>query len=141
MSDSENVGQTVPVSVDRTSTADISVTSANGDVSHTAEQSALRVVSKALVTQVPKMMTEIADQRIAKADEQRQAKEDARSIKRNRNRMYTLFFALFASVIITYCLSTALKGTYLGTTFGPYSFAITILFDSGLTVWAYWHRY
>jgi len=100
-----------------------------------------RVLAQAINVQVPKIAAEIAQQEIESADKQRQAKEDARSIKRNKNRMYTLFFALFCSVIITYALSTALRGTYIGTTFGPYSFAITILFDSALTVWAYWHRY
>jgi hypothetical protein len=104
------------------------------------ETIALRVTAKA-ANAFPAVASEVAAREIATADKNRQNKEDARSIKRNRNRMYTLVFALFCSIIVTYLLSTMLKGTYIGSTFGPYSFAITILFDSGLTFWAYWHRY
>lgn len=117
---------------------DRTITEADGS---TEELKAERLVAKAINSQVPQLVHAIAKEEVVSAEKNRQRIEDARSIKRNRNRIYTLVFALFASVVITYCLSTILKGTWVGETFGPYSFAITILFDSGLTVWAYWHRY
>jgi uncharacterized membrane protein len=80
-------------------------------------------------------------------DIERQQLEDGRSIKRNRNRMYTLFAALLCSLVLTFVLYyPAYVGIDKATSvtlskFAPFSFALTIAFDSIFTVWAYIHRY
>lgn len=74
-------------------------------------------------------------------DANRQAVEDIRSVRRNRNRMWTLLFGLLISIILTWTLSHDVFGHYATKTFGPYSFAITIALDSCLTVYAYIRRY
>lgn len=84
---------------------------------------------------------------LRKQDVERQELEDERSIKRNRNRMYTLFAALFCSLILTFIFSypadvgVPLAWQHHLTKFAPFSFAITIAFDATFTVWAYIHRY
>jgi ABC-type microcin C transport system permease subunit YejE len=135
-------GQTVET-VDATSQTTTSGTvSFNGkQVAQYVQQTASKLVAKVMTDQVPKVAAEVAQQEIEAADRKRQALEDIRSIHRNKNRLATLIFALFASVVITFLLSNTLKGTWVGTTFGPYSFAITILFDSTLTFWALYKRY
>lgn len=70
----------------------------------------------------------------------RQALEDQRSIHRNRNRFATLLGAFLISIVITYVLTSGTLGA-AGKTFGPYSFAITILLDSSFTLYAYLKRY
>lgn len=74
-------------------------------------------------------------------DAQRQAVEDTRSVRRNRNRMWTLLFGLLISIVITWTLSHDVFGPHISHTWGPYSFAITIALDSTLTVYAYIRRY
>lgn len=74
-------------------------------------------------------------------DADRQEIEDVRSIRRNRNRMWTLLVALLLGFIVTYTLSHDVFGPWASHTFGPYSFVITVLLDSGLALYAYIRRY
>lgn len=74
-------------------------------------------------------------------DADRQLIEDVRSVRRNRNRMWTLLVALLLGFIVTYTLSNDVFGPWASNTFGPYSFVITVLLDSGLALYAYIRRY
>jgi hypothetical protein len=70
----------------------------------------------------------------------RQAIEDARANYRNRNRFLTLGAALVISFVLTFVFTHG----YLGPTgkfLAPYSFVITILLDSSLTLYAYVRKY
>jgi hypothetical protein len=75
---------------------------------------------------------------ISEADARRQAKEDERSIKRNRNRLYTLLAAVLIGLAVVWSLP---HFGHVGAVLSPYSFVITVLFDTTLTLWAYIHRY
>ena len=72
--------------------------------------------------------------------QQRQKIEDARANYRNRNRALTLVFALIISFVLTYVFTHGLLGP-TGTKLAPYSFVITILLDSTLTLYAYIRKY
>jgi hypothetical protein len=105
------------------------------------------VISERLVrTEVAKATFELTKS-LREQDIERQAIEDARSIKRNKNRMYTLFGAMLISLVITLILYYPTKvGIPLGLAvklhpFAPFSFFVTVGFDSCFTVWAFIHRY
>lgn len=112
-------------------------------VAKTDEPVSKGLVAHMLLTQVPNIAQSMAEQVVTERDYQRQIVEDTRANRRNFNRMMTLFGALLISLIVTYVLSH--PGTILSKsickTWGPYSFAITILLDSALTVYAYLRHY
>lgn len=73
-------------------------------------------------------------------DVERQAIEDMRAIRRNRNRFATLLVALLLGFFITWSLQNQLFGP-ASLKLAPYSFVITVLLDSGLAAYAYFKRY
>lgn len=94
-------------------------------------------------------VTKLARQEVAKAatalvgrqlvqDADRQSNEDQRAIRRNRNRMFTLFGAILIGLLVVWTLPR-LGGT--GKLLEPYSFVITVLMDTAFTVYAYFRRY
>lgn len=77
---------------------------------------------------------------IDQKDHERQAIEDERAIKRNRNRLLTLVAALIIGLVVTYTLENGMWGP-MGKTLAPYSFVITVAMDSMLAAYAYIKRY
>jgi len=71
-------------------------------------------------------------------DEKRQAIEDKRANHRNRNRLYTLIGAMVIGLIVVWGLQHLGP---VGMKLAPYSFIITVLFDSTLTVYALIRKY
>jgi hypothetical protein len=69
---------------------------------------------------------------------QRQHTEDTRSVRRNRNRFFTLLGALLIGICVVYFVPKL--GT-TGKTLGPYAFCITIALDSAFVAWSYIRRY
>jgi hypothetical protein len=78
---------------------------------------------------------------VAMVNAQRQALEDTRSIRRNRNRFASLAGALLISTLLTYCFQHAYLGPHLSAMLAPYSFVITITLDSVITLYALLRRY
>lgn len=73
-------------------------------------------------------------------DVDRQALEDLRAVRRNRNRFATLLVALLLGFFITWALQSQIFGP-TSLKLAPYSFVITVLLDSGLAAYAYIRRY
>lgn len=129
--------QQVPVSVSQSTSDDMTVTGSNGEVTHLAEQTATRVVSKALVTQVPKMVAAIAQQVVQQNDARRQAVEDRRADRRNRNRSLTLVVALMFTFLVPYIVANVMHDVALL----KYATGIAIFPDALITLYAYIKRY
>lgn len=77
---------------------------------------------------------------ITEAQDARQAIEDTRANRRNRNRMLTLLGALLIGIVVTFVLTHGYMGA-ASKTYGPYAFVITVALDSLITVYAYVRHY
>lgn len=73
-------------------------------------------------------------------DRERQAIEDTRANRRNRNRMLTLLGALVIGLAVTYILNAGYLGTF-GPVLAPYAFTITIAMDSTLAAYSWLRHY
>ena len=83
------------------------------------------------------------ERHITARDVARQAAEDERAVRRNRNRMLTLLGAFLLSCIVTYALQKNILHLAPATAkvWAPYAFAITIALDSGLAIYSWIRRY
>lgn len=138
---------TTVTDTDTTTTKDIHVTSITIPNVTPETANAIKELSEHIARSVSGEVALETARALRSQDIDRQKLEDKRSIKRNRNRMYTLFAALFISLIITFILyypsdiGIPLSWQPRLHKFAPFSFAITIAFDSAFTVWEYIHRY
>jgi hypothetical protein len=74
-------------------------------------------------------------------NQRRQALEDQRAVRRNRNRFVSLIGALIISLMLTWTFQHGYLGPHVSAAFAPYSFVITITLDSVITMYAYLRRY
>lgn len=106
------------------------------DVSDDGKASIVTTSSEStLVT--PSRVEDIAKQVYADLDKQRQAKEDARAVKRNRNRINILLVALMMTFLVPFIVANVLHADSLL----KYSTLIAIVPDFALTIYAYFRKY
>lgn len=103
----------------------------------TAEMDAVR---KLVRSEIASAVT-VTQYDVKEQDADRQALEDLRAIRRNRNRFLTLLAALGIGLCVTYLLTTPGILPKWMLHYAPYSFVITVLLDSGLAAYAYIRRY
>ena len=75
---------------------------------------------------------------IETAEHERQAIEDLRAIRRNRNRLMTMLAAIVIGLAIVWTLP---RMGSVGKAMEPYSFIATVALDTLLTLYAYIKRY
>jgi len=95
------------------------------------------VVAEVMVSQVPKVAAAIAQNEIQRADARRQAIEDKRANRRNRNRSYTLVVALIFTFMVPYLVANVLHDAPLL----KYAIGIAIIPDAFITLYAWIRHY
>lgn len=112
----------------------------NDGLSNAADQvaeTAIRIVAKAMVREVPNVAREIAKEEIASSVKRTKGQEDHRADRRNRNRAYTLLVALVMTFLVPFLLANVLHAPAVL----KYATGIAIVPDALITLWAYVRKY
>ena len=112
------------------------VISDTGKLKAFIEQTHIRLIAKAM-TQVPGVASEVASAEIVKADKARQAFEDQRANRRNRNRSYTILVALLMTFAVPYVLADIFHAAAVL----KFATGIAIVPDGFITLYAWIKHY